>query len=152
MTYPFYRTLYKIALPDPDMPQSCYHNILFVETNPVTKTGSIHEVCGDITNGMHYVSSPNRPNPETDEMFFREELVGLVRVEDYPDEFERVLRGVPPPKKQKAFNVKTMRTEQMKPERGFMRTESRGRGWSSVRSGLLRGAIPVLVATGVVSW
>lgn len=148
MTYPIYRILYKIALPDPDMPQPRYHNILFVETNPVARSGTMHEVSGVITCGMSYASSPDRPNPESDEMFFRKELIGVVGVEEYPDAFESVLRGIPPPKRQKAFNVRTMRTEQIRPEGGLYGEGEERPRMAKCAEWTVEGAIPALVAAG----
>ncbi|KAF1345143.1 hypothetical protein BDV97DRAFT_379149 [Delphinella strobiligena] len=136
MSYEVYRVEFTIAIPDPDMPSPLYHNVLFVETGPEGR-GRIHHVTGDITTGMHYDSKPGR-KPEESRTFFSKELLGAIIAKDYPQEMDRILRAQPPPPKQKHFNIKTMRTAQMKPDGTFY------------NPGEPRQAIPALRAAGVV--
>lgn len=67
---------------------------------------------------MTYTSSPCS-RPEDSPSLYAREFLGLVAAKHYPEEIERVLKGVPPPGKQKAFNASTMRTEQVKPDGTF---------------------------------
>ncbi|KAH7357022.1 hypothetical protein BKA65DRAFT_495982 [Rhexocercosporidium sp. MPI-PUGE-AT-0058] len=52
--------------------------------------------------------------PEATDIFHAKEFLGTISAEDYPDEMDRVLSEQPPPPKQKHFNIRTMKTEQMK--------------------------------------
>jgi hypothetical protein len=56
-------------------------------------------------------------NPELSHSFPEKTYLGRIRVEDYPARLTEVLRSVPPPHCQRAFNPETMRTEQIKPDR-----------------------------------
>ncbi|GJP94470.1 hypothetical protein CBS63078_9245 [Aspergillus niger] len=79
-------------MPDPDLPSPRYHTAIFVETDPVTGSGTIHELTGDITSpeGMYY-ESKLALRPESIDNFFSRTLLA--------------------PPQQKAFNVKRMKTE-----------------------------------------
>lgn len=116
--YKLYRVQERIPLPDPDMPQPRYHNILFLETSPSTGHGTNYQVTSDLVTGMTYTSSPCS-RPEDSPSLYAREFLGLVAAKHYPEEIERVLKGIPPPGKQKAFNASTMRTEQVKPDGTF---------------------------------
>ncbi|KAL2862532.1 uncharacterized protein BJX67DRAFT_366190 [Aspergillus lucknowensis] len=105
---------FTLAVQDPDTPGPRYHTGIFVKTAE-DGGGVFHQVTGDITSvdGMQYTPT-HEPAPEISESFHSVEKIGVTPVEKYPHEWERVLRGVPPPPQQKAFNVKTMRTEPFK--------------------------------------
>ncbi|KAJ9293160.1 hypothetical protein DTO271G3_8104 [Paecilomyces variotii] len=116
MSYPVYKIKSNLAVQDPDMPQPRYHTIIFVETNPDRLGSGIkHHVTGDIVSGMCYESVHFNPNdPEIFESIHSKELVGYTAISAYPHVWEQVLTNIPPPGKQKAFNVKTMKTEPVK--------------------------------------
>lgn len=116
MSYPVYKVKSNLAIQDPDMPQPRYHTIIFVETNfDGRRSGVKHHVTGDIVSGMHYETVHYDPNdPETSESIHSKELIGYTAISAYPHAWEEVLGRVPPPPKQKAFNIKTMRTEPVK--------------------------------------
>lgn len=138
--YPVYLLRFKLALSDPDMPSPRYHTTLFVATNTTTttttttttnnntstepepepepekETGYIHEVTGDITSpqGMTYKTTPTQ-NPSATESFFSKEFLGHTDAATYlGGSWDRVLRNLPRPPQQKAFNRVTMRTEPFK--------------------------------------
>ncbi|XMA07256.1 hypothetical protein WAI453_000047 [Rhynchosporium graminicola] len=102
---------------DPDMPGPRYHNVIFVETQK-DGSGIVHHVTGDITSGMVYATKQGR-RPETSDTFYAKEFLGTIESVNYPAEIDRVLNAQPPPPKQKHFNIRTMRTEQMKPDGSF---------------------------------
>ncbi|KAG4443998.1 hypothetical protein IFR05_000517 [Cadophora sp. M221] len=117
MSYNVFKVRYTLAIADPDMPSPRWHNLIFVETQH-DGSGTIHHVTGDITSGMVYATKPGR-RPETSDSFYAKEYLGTIAVEDYPSEMDQILAAQPPPPKQKHFNVRTMRTEQMKPDGSF---------------------------------
>jgi hypothetical protein len=148
MSHNVYKIKHTIAIPDPDMPQPRYHHVLFVETKP-NGDGRIHQVNGDITTGMYYESHDEK-GPEELESFHDKEFLGMVKAEDYPERIDDVLRALPPPPKQKKFNVKTMRTEQMKDDGTFYEAgELRAPMWKCTEW-TANQAIPALYASGVL--
>ncbi|EJT76856.1 hypothetical protein GGTG_06770 [Gaeumannomyces tritici R3-111a-1] len=86
----------RVGLPDPDMPGPRYHHVIFVETNVQDRSGVKFHVVGDITSsgGMTYESraaaAPERAR------------------------WDALLRGLPTPPRQKAFNAATGRAELVK--------------------------------------
>lgn len=96
------------------MPWPRYHTTLFV---PIEKDGKghLHHVTGDITssNGMEY-DKKFRDAPEESQTFFSKELLGYTDVQGYPGSWDRVLKRLPTPPQQKAFNMKTMKNEPFK--------------------------------------
>lgn len=116
--YPVYLLRFKLSLSDPDMPSPRYHTALFVATETTntekeTETGYTHEVTGDITcpQGMQYIKT-RAQIPETTESFFSKEFLGHTDAATYlGGSWDRVLRNLPRPPQQKAFNRATMRTE-----------------------------------------
>ncbi|KAL2823525.1 hypothetical protein BDW59DRAFT_148565, partial [Aspergillus cavernicola] len=78
--------------------------------------GTLHQVTGDITSadGMQYTPISEPPTPDQCEAIHSLDKLGVTPTAKYPDEWERVLKSVPPPPQQKAFNVKTMKTEPFK--------------------------------------
>lgn len=117
MSYNVFKIRYTIAIPDPDMPSPRYHHVIFVETQP-DGSGMIHHVTGDITTGMVYATKLGR-RPETSDTFYAKDFLGTIRSIDYPHEMDQVLGAQPAPPKQKHFNIRTMKTEQMKPDGSF---------------------------------
>ncbi|GKZ59163.1 hypothetical protein AnigIFM49718_005024 [Aspergillus niger] len=113
--YPVYIIRIHLEMPDPDLPSPRYHTAIFVETDPVTGSGTIHEVTGDITSpeGMYY-ESKLAPRPESVDNFFSRTLLGMTEAAHYPNSWDKVLRDIPAPPQQKAFNVKRMKTEPFK--------------------------------------
>jgi hypothetical protein len=88
-----------------------YHTVVFVETD-ADGGGYIHHVVGDIAsaNGMTYQRKPGRP-PQHSETFHGKVYLGQIRVCDYPNAVEQVLRTVPPPPRQRVFNTVSMAYE-----------------------------------------
>lgn len=107
------------VLPDPHTPSNTprYHTAIFVQDSHGSG-GYDHHVTGDLVTGMKYEVKRNL-TPKDDETFFDKTFIGHVPVSCYPESFEKVLKGCKPPGKQKAFNVKTMRTEPCKEDGGF---------------------------------
>ncbi|KAE9364827.1 hypothetical protein N431DRAFT_489301 [Stipitochalara longipes BDJ] len=128
---PLYKIKYSLALPDLMMSQPRHHTVLFIPLSASTSSsGTVHHVIGDLVSGMKYDSRPE-PLPEDNDMFFSRELIGYVAKDDYPDKFEDVLRDVEARPKQRAFNVRTMRTEQIKSNGSFNEQgEERERMWN----------------------
>ncbi|KAL4900663.1 hypothetical protein BDW74DRAFT_182500 [Aspergillus multicolor] len=112
--YEVYIARYTLAIHDPDIPGPRLHHTIFVQTSP-DGNGFLHQVTGDITNpgGMTYLVQDKKPQDEIQLPQSLEKL-GVTPVETYPEQWERVIRAVPPPPQQKAFNVQTMRTEPFK--------------------------------------
>lgn len=109
--YPVLLVKFKLSIQDPDMPSPRYHTILFVETNERgPHSGIKHHVTGDIVTGMHY-EPVIIDDPESDENLFSKELIGYTRALNYPKSWNDVLKLLPAPPKQKAFNCETMKTE-----------------------------------------
>lgn len=112
--YEVYLVRYSLAMQDPDMPGPRFHTTIFVKT-AADKSGVLHHVTGDITsaNGMTYYPQQRR-SPEYSQTFHSLEKLGVTPVSKHPVDWERVLRSVPAPPQQKAFNIKTMKTEPFK--------------------------------------
>ncbi|KYK56272.1 hypothetical protein DCS_08242 [Drechmeria coniospora] len=112
--YGVYKIKFKLAMQDPDMPSPRFHTLIFVETNAQGPgTGTKHHVTGDIVKGMYYESKPYH-NPDKSESLHSKELIGHTNASNYPHDFDKILKAVPPPSKQKAFNHQSMRTEPVK--------------------------------------
>ncbi|KAL4947039.1 hypothetical protein BDW69DRAFT_204821 [Aspergillus filifer] len=132
--YKVYLLLYTLAIQDPDLPQPRYHTTIFVETCPPSPspstpnpdsdfnsttpslgTGTIHQVTGDITSttGMHYLPQP-KSSMDAEQQPHSIEFIGLTPKSTYPEQWNKLLRSIKPPGQQKAFNVRTMRTEPFK--------------------------------------
>lgn len=150
-TYNVYKIQYTISMADPDMPQPRYHNVIFVQTETgVNAKGQIHHVTGDITSGMSYAVKEGK-QPESSATFFSRESLGTVKVADYPHEMNKVLANQPPPPKQKHFNQKTMRTEQMKPDGTFYEPGEERPPMIKCTEWTVNQAIPALYASGVLT-
>jgi hypothetical protein len=151
--YPVYKLRFSLAMADPDMPQPRYHTTLFVETNQADESGFLHHVTGDITSsqGMRYERKP-RSRPEDSATFYNKEFLGYTLANGYPTSFDNVLRNIPAPPQQKAFNPATMRTEPFKtlhPLTFYEQGEARRplmkcTEWTNGR------AIPALQAAGLI--
>jgi len=95
-------------------------------------------------------SSSDSPQPEDHESFYGKEFLGTVRKEDYPEKMEEVLRALEMPPRQKAFNVRRMRTEQVRGDGTFYgEGEVRERMWKCTEWTVER-AIPALFAAGIL--
>lgn len=106
---------FDLELRDPDTVGTRYHTTIFIETNPTDGSGFIHHVIGDVTRqqGMEYaVKSSCRPEEALG--FDSKDFLGYAAADTYPARWETCLRSVPPPPRQKAFNMATMRTEPVK--------------------------------------
>lgn len=103
-----------ISMPDPDMPPPRYHTAIFVESES-NGGGYLHHVTGDLTSigGMRYEKTLSG-RPEHADAFYAKDLLGVTDASTYPSSWDTMLRQVPPPRQQKAFNPKTMRTEPFK--------------------------------------
>lgn len=148
MSYKVYKIRYTIAIPDPDMPSPRYHNVIFVETGP-DGSGIIHHVTGDITSGMYYDTKRGR-RPEESESFYAKEYLGVVKTSDYPHRVDQVLRAQPPLPKQKHFNVKTMKMEQIKPDGTFYAPGEPRRPMIKCTEWTVNQAIPALYASRIL--
>ncbi len=110
--YGVYKLKFNIAFPDPDMPQPRYHHIIFVETG-ADGSGIKFHVTGDITSGMKYESKPYH-NPRNSNTPYTSEFLGYTSCGTVPDQWDALLGQLPPPPRQNAFNMKTMKTEPFK--------------------------------------
>ncbi|KAL4862352.1 hypothetical protein BDV12DRAFT_178954 [Aspergillus spectabilis] len=109
--YAVYLAKFNLAMQDPDIPGIRYHTTLFVKTG-ADDAGTIHHVTGDVTSasGMSYTPRPHDPS----EPFHSLEKLGVTSAASHPRGWERLLSSLPTPPQQKAFNIKTMRTEPFK--------------------------------------
>ncbi|KAL5337400.1 hypothetical protein BJX70DRAFT_245621 [Aspergillus crustosus] len=121
-TYTVYLVRFPLTLQDPDMPGPRYHTTLLVITGP-NCTGTIHHVTGDVTSagGMRYTPRAH----DAEETFHNFQKLGVTPKARYPTEWENLLGSLPTPPQQKAFNVKTMRTEPFKTRDPLMFYEAR---------------------------
>lgn len=112
--YEVYIARYNLAVQDPDIPGLRFHTAIFVKT-AADKSGILHHVTGDITspNGMTYTPQ-QRSNPEYSQTFHSLEKLGVTPASKHPDDWKRILNSIPGPPQQKAFNIKTMKTEPFK--------------------------------------
>lgn len=148
MSYKVYQIRYTIAIPDPDMPSPRYHHVIFVETDD-NGGGIIHHVTGDITSGMSYDTKRGR-RPEDSESFYAKSYLGVINKADYPHQMDQVLRKQPPPPKQKHFNIKTMKTEQIKPDGTFYAPGEPRPPMIKCTEWTVNQAIPALYDSGIL--
>ena len=148
MSHNVYKVIYTLAMQDPDMPAPRYHHLIFVETK-ADGSGFAHQVLGDIASGMFYDAGRSE-RPEDAEMFIKKELLGTIDAADYPLRFDQVLVAQPPPPKQKHFNTKTMRTEQIKPDGTFYEPGEARPPMIKCTEWTVNQAIPALYAAGIV--
>lgn len=111
--YEVYLARYTLAMQDPDVPGARFHTTLFVRTGAAD--GTLHHVTGDITSarGMTYTPQTGRV-PEHSRTFHSLTKLGVTPASKHSADWKRVLRSVPPPPQQKAFNTQTMKTEPFK--------------------------------------
>ncbi|KAE8322479.1 hypothetical protein BDV39DRAFT_218543 [Aspergillus sergii] len=141
-----------LAMQDPDLPGPRFHTTIFVKTGP-NGNGTIHEVTGDITSaeGMYYTRTPSEA-PELSPEFYTSQKLGVTQACKHPDEWQRVLDSVPTPPQQKAFNMKTMKTEPFKtkdPLTFYQPGEPR-RPLNKCTEWTIERAIPALKANGLI--
>ncbi|RJE23171.1 hypothetical protein PHISCL_04478 [Aspergillus sclerotialis] len=112
--YEVFLTKFHLTIQDPDTPGPRHHTTIFVQTSS-DGSGILHQVTGDITSpaGMSYTPTPSTA-PEQSETFHSSQRLGTTPASTHPDEWYRLLENVPAPPQQKAFNVKTMKTEPFK--------------------------------------
>ena len=115
--YDVYRVWDILELKDPDIPGPRYHNKIFVETSS-DGTGIVHHVTGDLVQGMTHESKAES-RPESSASFYSKDFLGTILASAYPGNIDATLQALPPPSRQKAFNVKTMKTEPVKPDGTF---------------------------------
>lgn len=137
-----------MAMPDPDMPSPRYHNVIFVETE-ADGSGAVHHVTGDITSGMVYATR-KEGRPEESEIFVQKDFIGVIESATYPKKIHAVLEVLPPPPKQKKFNIKTMRTEQMKADGSFYEPAEARSPMFKCTEWTVEQAIPALYASGIL--
>lgn len=148
MSFNVYRVQFAMAMTDPDMPSPRYHNVIFVETD-ADGSGTVHHVTGDITSGMVYATRIEG-RPEDSEIFVQKDFIGTVESATYPAKIHAVLEALPPPPKQKRFNIKTMRTEQMKPDGSFYEPGEERPRMVKCTEWTVEQAIPALYASGIL--
>ncbi|KAL4925341.1 uncharacterized protein BDV17DRAFT_294565 [Aspergillus undulatus] len=151
-----YLVRYELSIQDPDLPSPRYHTAILVETGSLgTGTGTLHQVTGDITSegGMYYFPQDKSEQDKVQQPRSME-YIGVTPASSYPAEWDRVLRSIPPPRQQKAFNVMTMRTQPFKTRNPLVFYEE-----GEVRRPLvkctewtLERAVPALRASGLLLW
>jgi hypothetical protein len=112
--YPVWKVRFNIneAMRDPDVPDTRYHTALFVEVEP-GGTGILYHVTGDIIGGMRFRKDEFQW-PEKSQKCNSMELMGCTPKTGHRSAWEALLRTLPPPHKQKAFNPQTGKAEQVK--------------------------------------
>ncbi|KAL4919189.1 hypothetical protein BDW62DRAFT_46552 [Aspergillus aurantiobrunneus] len=112
--YEVYLARYTFAVQDPDTTGTRYHTTIFVQTAP-DGSGILHQVTGDITSasGMCYFPQDKKEQDRIQAPHSLERL-GVTPAAKHPDDWTHLLSTVPAPRQQKAFNIKTMRTEPFK--------------------------------------
>jgi hypothetical protein len=150
--YNVFLARYTLAIQDPDTPGTRYHTGIFVATS-TNGSGVLHQVTGDVTSpgGMVYTPT-SEPAPQDTECFYSVEKLGATPVEKYPEDWEEVLRAIPPPPQQKAFNVQTMRTEPFKTREPlvFYKEGEERRPLVKCTEWTLERALPALRAKGLI--
>ncbi|KAI9934789.1 hypothetical protein ASPWEDRAFT_44301 [Aspergillus wentii DTO 134E9] len=150
--YPVSLIRFTLALDDPDLPSPRYHTTIFVETE-IDGSGWLHQVNGDITSpgGMQY-DPKFSSKPEDTENFYSSAPLGVTDASIYPSAWNALLRGLPAPPRQKAFNTKTFKTEPFKtlePLTFYEPGEPR-RPLVKCTEWTLNGAIPALRSAGLI--
>ncbi|KAI1374030.1 hypothetical protein F4677DRAFT_428009 [Hypoxylon crocopeplum] len=110
--YKVWKLKFRLAVQDPDMPEERFHHILFVETK-ANGSGTKFHVTGNITSGIRYDLRPYH-NPKLSSTLHTQEFLGYTNAKTVPTQWDAVLSREQPPPKQKAFNIKTMKTEPVK--------------------------------------
>ncbi|KAI1383593.1 uncharacterized protein F4822DRAFT_82222 [Hypoxylon trugodes] len=110
--YRVYKLKSKVSVPDPDIVGERFHHSIFVESN-ADGSGMKFHVTGDITAGMKY-EIQERFNPDGADMEHTKEPLGFTDRGTFPKQWDEILSQQAPPPKQKAFNIKTLKTEPVK--------------------------------------
>jgi hypothetical protein len=108
-----YKVKFTLAVQDPDVEGERQHTTLFVATSEES-SGDLFHVTGDITSagGMIY-ERKKRDDPRLSQSFHSKTAIGITTPANYPQSWDTILQTWTPPQ-QKAFNMKTMRTEPFK--------------------------------------
>ena len=148
-----YKIRFKIAFADPEMPQPRYHTTIFIQTVEQidSQVGTTHHVTGDLVTGMHYQARLELGPPEWDEMFFDKLVIGYVDGTQNLKKIEEVLQVLTPPRKQKAYNHQTGKTEQFKPKGGFYQMGEVRPPMVKCTEWVEKQAIPALRAAGILT-
>ncbi|KAK5171072.1 uncharacterized protein LTR77_004216 [Saxophila tyrrhenica] len=133
---------------DPDLPGVRYHNTILVETG-ADGSGVIHHVTGDLVLGFHYERKESPP-PELSPTFYSKEFFGTVLASAHPVAFDQVCEAQPPPPRQKAFNMATMKTEPFKADGSFYQPGEQSRPLVKCTEWTERQAMPALFRSNVV--
>ncbi|KAH7095648.1 hypothetical protein FB567DRAFT_35326 [Paraphoma chrysanthemicola] len=138
--YNVYKVQYPLGLQDPMMGnETRYHTVLCVETD-AEERGQVFHVTGDLVSGMRY----ERRDVDPSQTYHAMTYLGRIRSEDYPERLEQVLQTVPPPLRQRAFNPKTMTTEQIKPDGSFYSANEPKPSYIKCTEWIEQRAIPAL--------
>lgn len=141
-----------LTMLDLDLPQPRYHTAIFIETE-ANGSGYVHYVTGDITSvgGMSYEKQFSGL-PEQSDTFHAKDLLGVTDASTYPSLWDDLLQQIPPPPRQKAFNLKTMRTEPFKAENPLIFYEPGKSRRSLVKctEWTLERAVPALRSAGLI--
>lgn len=150
--YRVYSLKSTLSMLDPDLPQPRYHTAIFVETE-ANGSGYVHHVTGDITSfgGMSYEEQFS-DLPEHSDTFHSKDLLGITDASTYPSLWDDLLQQFPPPPRQKAFNLKTMRTEPFKTENPliFYEPGESRRPLVKCTEWTLERAVPALRSAGLI--
>lgn len=148
-----YIARFTLSLKDPDIPGPRFHHTIWVETDPKDKDGVKFHVIGDITSkgGMTYKSEECH-DPMSELECHSKEFLGYTVAKDFRRNWDRVLRGLPTPPKQKEFNIKTLKTELVKfwdPPTFYAPEEERHVPWKCTEW-TNKYAIPALYESGLI--
>jgi hypothetical protein len=147
-TYPLYKVRTHLAMQDPLMPGTRYHVALFLQTSS-SGSGHLFNVVGDLVTGMSYASHL-QPDPKLDENFYDRQLLGRVSADVGVEGIDEVLRVLPPPPKQREFNTKTMRMEQVDAKGRFFEEGESRPDFVKCTEWTERVALPELVRRGLL--
>ena len=98
---------------------------------------------------MYYDTKRGR-RPEESESFYAKAYLGVIKAADYPHQMNQVLSAQPPPPKQKHYNVKTMKTAQIKPDGIFYAPDEPRSPMIKCTEWTINQAVPALYASGVL--
>ncbi|EPE33465.1 hypothetical protein GLAREA_06478 [Glarea lozoyensis ATCC 20868] len=87
--------------------------------------------------------------PEWDDMFFEKQLLCHIG-EECLEKVEAALKGLRPPPKQKAYNLRTGKTEQFRPEGGLYEVGEPRPPLIKCTEWIEMQAIPALISAGIL--
>jgi len=148
MSYNVYKVRYRLMMQDPDSTTTRFHTVIFVETK-ADGSGWMHHVEGEIVKGMKY-NPKSAKQPNSSETYHSKDFIGKILKSDYPDAVNRVCEAQPPPGPQKAYNPKTNRTEQVKPDGTFYAPGEARPPLIKCTEWTENQAIPALKAAGIL--